>query len=123
MRTSLMLVFQASPNIVIALAGNKADLTTNRIGEPRSFLNFLKTFSNFLQTFTLSFADLDTMRNEHACHIPDEVKTRPYFTYFDSLLPTWHFAVIGFLQLNMTKHLLMQRRTVFSSWRPVQRQR
>ena len=28
-----MLHFQASPNIVIALAGNKADLTTNRIGE------------------------------------------------------------------------------------------
>ena len=25
---------QASSNIVIALAGNKADLTTNRIGEP-----------------------------------------------------------------------------------------
>ena len=28
-----MINFQASPNIVIALAGNKADLTTNRIVE------------------------------------------------------------------------------------------
>ena len=27
--------FQASPNIVIALSGNKADLTTNRIGEEK----------------------------------------------------------------------------------------
>ena len=39
-----MLVFQASPNIVIALAGNKADLTTNRIGEPphSSSFSYLK---------------------------------------------------------------------------------